>query len=374
MANKAGHRRFGSVRRRRSGRWQARYQGPDGLTRSAPRTFDSKRSAEQWLTLMEGRMLRGGWQPPEQSKVLFSGYATRWVTDRRLEPRSRELYAMLLRLHIMPWFGDLTLDRIAPANVRLWRTDLLRLGRSESTAAKSYRLLRAILNTAVKEDRLIPENPCRMRGFDKEPTSERPTASADQVWRLAALMPHRFEALVIFAAFTGLRWGELVALRARDVDLGLGVVHVVRKFAEMQNGERIPGTPKSDAGFRAVALPSVLMTVMREHLAEFPASDPEQLIFKGPKGASLRRNNFHRSVRWAECVAEAGLPEGFRFHDLRHTGNTLAASAGASTRELMHRMGHASMRAALIYQHATSKRDREIAAAIDARIGRGSDS
>lgn len=91
-------------------------------------------------------------------------------------------------------------------------------------------------------------------------------------------------------------------------------------------------------------------------------------------GAALRRNNFHRSVRWPECVAEAGLPEGFRFHDLRHTGNTLAASSGASTRELMHRMGHASMRAALIYRHASSKRDREIAAAIDERIGRGSNS
>jgi hypothetical protein len=153
-----------SVRRRRSGRWQARYQGPDGLTRSAPRTFDSKRSAEQWLTLMEGRILRGEWQSPEQSKMMFGGYATHWVVDRRLEPRSRELYAMLLRLHIMPWFGDLALDRITLPMVRSWRTDLLRQGRSESTAAKSYRLLRAILNTAVKDDRLLGENPCRMRG------------------------------------------------------------------------------------------------------------------------------------------------------------------------------------------------------------------
>jgi integrase len=179
---------------------------------------------------------------------------------------------------------------------------------------------------------------------------------------------------VIFAAFTGLRWGELVALRLRDVDLDAGVVHVVRKFAELQKGERVPGRPKSDAGFRTVALPSVLVQVVREHLAEFAPDDPDELIFKGPKGAALRRNNFHRSARWPDCVAKAGLPEGFRFHDLRHTGNTLAASSGASTRELMHRMGHASMRAALIYQHATSKRDQEIAAAIDARIGRGSDS
>ena len=90
MATKAGHRRFGSVRRRRSGRWQARYQGPDGLTRSAPMMFDSKRSAEQWLTLMEDRILPGEWQPPEQSKIMFGGYATHWVADRRLEPRSRD--------------------------------------------------------------------------------------------------------------------------------------------------------------------------------------------------------------------------------------------------------------------------------------------
>jgi hypothetical protein len=206
MANKPGHRRFGSVRRRSSGRWQARYQGPDGLTRSANDTFDSKRSAEQWLTLVESRILTGEWRPPEHGHVSFGEYATTWVADRRLEPRSRELYRMLLRLHIMPWFGDQTLNHITPQAVRSWRSDLLRRGRSETTAAKSYRLLRAILNTAVKDDRLIRENSCRMRGFDKESTSERPTASVEQVWRLSALMPLRFRALVIFAAFTGLRW------------------------------------------------------------------------------------------------------------------------------------------------------------------------
>jgi integrase len=75
-------------------------------------------------------------------------------------------------------------------------------------------------------------------------------------------------------------------------------------------------------------------------------------------------------VKWSHAIKRAGLPAGFHFHDLRHTGNNLAASAGASTRELMHRMGHSSMRAALIYRHATSERDREIAAGIDARLAR----
>ena len=71
---------------------------------------------------------------------MFGDYATAWIADRRLEPRSRELYLMLLRLHIMPWFADRAIDRITPQSVRSWRTDLLGEGRSESTAAKSYRL------------------------------------------------------------------------------------------------------------------------------------------------------------------------------------------------------------------------------------------
>ena len=94
------------------------------------------------------------------------------------------------------------------------------------------------------------------------------------------LMPPRFPALVIFAAFTGLRWGELVALRVRDVDLDTAVVHVVRKFAELRNGEWVPGRPKSDAGFRTVALPSVLVAVVRAH-SRVPSK-------------RFRRNNFHR--------------------------------------------------------------------------------
>jgi integrase len=131
--------------------------------------------------------------------------------------------------------------------------------------------------------------------------------------------------------------------------------------------------PKSDAGFRTVALPTAVVDVIREHLVEFPPDGRTGLVFTGPKGAPLRRNNFHRAVSWADCVEAVGLPVGFHFHDLRHTGNTLAAASGASTRELMHRMGHASMRAALIYQHATSERDRQIADALGVQIVRPED-
>jgi integrase len=99
-----------------------------------------------------------------------------------------------------------------------------------------------------------------------------------------------------------------------------------------------------------------------EDLYEISEPGRHGLVFVGPKGGQLRRGNFRRSV-WQPAVICVGVPD-LRFHDLRHTGNTLAAATGASTRELMSRMGHASSRAALIYQHATRDRDAAIAAAL----------
>jgi integrase len=130
------------------------------------------------------------------------------------------------------------------------------------------------------------------------------------------------------------------------------------------------GPPKSEAGVRAVVLPAAAVAALRPHMLAFVDAAQEALVFTGHKGAVLRTGNFRRSVNWADAVKKAGAPAGFYFHDLRHTGNNLAAASGASTRELMHRMGHSSMRAALIYQHATSERDREIAQGMDKRIAK----
>ncbi|WP_231953536.1 tyrosine-type recombinase/integrase [Actinoplanes derwentensis] len=131
------------------------------------------------------------------------------------------------------------------------------------------------------------------------------------------------------------------------------------------------GPPKSAAGIRVVALPAVARKALIQHLGEFTGQNPEALVFTGDKDKPMRTGNFRRSVSWSKALADAGMPAGFHFHDLRHTGNNIAAASGASTRELMHRMGHASMRAALIYQHATSERDRETADTMDKRITKG---
>ncbi|BFU46457.1 tyrosine-type recombinase/integrase [Krasilnikovia sp. MM14-A1004] len=187
-------------------------------------------------------------------------------------------------------------------------------------------------------------------------------------------MPARFSALVIVGAFSSLRWGELAELRRRDVDLDEGIVRVSRKLAVLVGRVEV-GPPKSATGVRVVALPAVAVDALCIHMGpgSYVGDGPDALIFTGAKGAHLRGSTFGPAVKWRTTVVKVGLPEGFHFHDLRHTGNTLAASSGASTRELMARMGHATVRAALIYQHATSERDREIAEGMDRRIARPSE-
>lgn len=231
MANKKGHRRFGNVRKLPSGRWQARYRGPDGLMRSAPETFGSKRDAEQWLTVIDAEILRGDWSDPLAGRVPLGEYGQRWIEEHRLGERTREEYDTLWRHHIGPYLGRIDLAEISTDTVRSWRATLLREGRSQDRTAKAYRLLRAVLNTAV-DDGKIKRNPCRIKGAGDYRAAERPTATVAQVYALADRMPGRFRVLVLAAAFTGLRWGELIALRRCDVDLTGGVLHVRRRLAQ----------------------------------------------------------------------------------------------------------------------------------------------
>jgi integrase len=164
-------------------------------------------------------------------------------------------------------------------------------------------------------------------------------------------------------ALTSLRWGELCALRRGDVDLDARTVRVERTLTELQAGALTFGPPKSEAGRRMVGFPELISPVLNWHLSCFTSSGEEDLIFTSPTGAPLRRGNFRRRV-WLPALEAAGLPS-IHFHDLRHTGNNLTANAGASLRELMAHMGHSSTPAALIYQHSTDQRQREIADALD---------
>jgi integrase len=359
MANSKGRRRrFGAVRQLPSGRWQARYPGPDGIMRPADDTFATKTAAETWLTRKEAEILDGDWIDPDAGEILVADYGSTWIDERPgLRPKTIRIYRDLLRLHIKPHLSTVTVGALTLARVRRWRKSLLDSGVSEVTTAKAYRLLRAIMNTAV-DDGLIKRNPCRVKSADREESPERPVLTVKQVYALAdAAGPYK--ALILLATFASLRWGELVALAPDDINLTARTVRVTRQLSYDGDGWSF-GPPKSRAGRRVVSFSDLIVPDLVEHLNSLPVSAP--LAFASPNGSVLHHSNFRRRV-WLPALESVGL-SGIHLHDLRHTGNQFAADAGANLRELMTRMGHDSPRAALGYQHSSDKRQRAIADAI----------
>jgi integrase len=294
MPNKAGHRRFGSIRKLSSGRYQIRYQGPDGQFRTGTQTYESKAVADRALSLVEAQIMTGQWTDPVAGKTRLSVYARRWIDQRPgLRPRTVELYEWLPKRHITPYLGNSTLAGITPDGVRDWRARLLSDGVSESATAKAYRLLRAVLAIAT-DDRAIARNPCRIRGAGDENPAERPVLTIRQVYQLADRVTPRYRALVLVLTFASLRWGEAIALRRHDLDVLTGTVTVHQQYIELSSGHKL-GPPKSRAGARTVAMPSPVVRALTEHLQTYVPADEHALIFTGPLGGILRRGNFRRS-------------------------------------------------------------------------------
>jgi integrase len=357
-------REFGSVRQLSSGRWQVRYRHPrtnDLL--AAPGTFKLKGDATRWLAGTQREIERGTWVDPEWGTVTLRDYAVTWLAQRTLRPRTVELYQGLLDRYIVPGLGKMELGDLSPREVRTWHADLLQRGRpGPVTIAKAYRLLRTICETAVS-DEMITRNPCNLKGAAVEHSPERPVFTVAEVEALADAIDERYKALLLLAAWCGLRLGEALALTRSDVDLDGGTVGIDKSAAELKSGKRIVGPPKTKAGIRVVHVPPHVVPALRSHLERFSGLDETALVFTGTQGQPVRRGSLYTA--WLRATKKLGLG-GVRLHDLRHTGATLAAATGASTKELMLRLGHASSDAALRYQHATANRDEAIARALSA--------
>jgi integrase len=174
---------------------------------------------------------------------------------------------------------------ITPGLVRAWRAELVAGVTTATMIAKAYRLLHAVLKRL--DDELIRRNPCRIRGAGEHHTPERPVATVAQVLDLAGHGPARFQAMILMAAFTSLRYGELAALRRRDLDSDLTTVTVRTSLVELSDGRLIFGPPKSAAGRRTVSLPAAIRDDLRIHIRDHIADKPDALIFTGAKGAAL---------------------------------------------------------------------------------------
>lgn len=176
-------------------------------------------------------------------------------------PKTILIYRGLLHLHIAPYFANVTVAEVTLARVRRWRKKLLDSGVSEVTAAKAYRLLRAIFNTAL-DDGLIRRNPYRIKGAGEEESAERPVLTVAQAYALADAVGLRYRALILLAAFTSLRWAEVVALTPTDIDLDARTVRVVRQLNYYEKGGTF-GPPKSRAGVRTVPFPELIVDDVR---------------------------------------------------------------------------------------------------------------
>ncbi len=355
-------RSWGTVRKLPSGRWQARYRDKSGRQRAVPGTFPSKADAGRALARLQADMDRGDYFDPKAGRVTLEAYAESWVLTRMvrggpLAPRTAELYRSQLALHIVPQLGGTELRHLDAKAIKAWHRDLTgSSGPGMTTAAKCYRLLRAILNTATEED-LIPRNPCSIRGAGRENVPERPMLSVDQVDALADAVPDRWRAAVLLAAWAGLRSSEVAALRRHRLDLVAGTVTVAEPV-------------KSEASKRTVAIPPHVLEELQHHLEHYAQPQPDGLVFVGPLGGPLRRSNFNEDV-FRPAVKAAGLPPGITFHDLRGVSATLAARAGGTTKELMRRLGHSSPAMALRYQRAEAERDTMLARAMSSARGTG---
>jgi len=329
----------------------------------------TKRAAEAFEAGERTDQGRGAWIDPNAGQISLETYSTSWLAARAsLRPGTRELYDGHLKNHILPTLGDVELSRLTTERVRCWHAGLLAAGMpGEVTVAKCYRLLRTILATAV-EDGLIVKNPCNIRNAAVEHSPERRTATIGQIGALADSVGDDLRLMVLLGTYTTLRLGELLGLERRHIDIDGGTVDVVQQAQELRSGQGIVGPPKTSAGVRTVTIPESIRAEVAAHLAARVGPAPDAVVFTGADGMPLRRKAW--TDRWHRAREEVGLPE-MHFHDCRHTGSTLAAASGATTKELMRRMGHASPRAALIYQHATRDRDAAIAAALSDLIDRG---
>jgi len=330
------------------------------------RTFRRLDDARSYKNKVEGDQLAGLVVDPRGGERPFGRYADDWlghrlVNGRPLTPATRQGYVALLRRNLRPHFEKTKLRQITPERVRKWHAELTKSAGPDQ-AAKSYRLLRAILATATN-DGLIARNPCVIKGAGIEHAPERPMLDTSTVLQLAEAIKPRLRCLVLLAGFVGLRPGELLGLQRRDIDLMHRTVTVERQAHEITGQGRIFTAPKTQAGNRTVALPKFVLEALSDHLDAYVAPAPDAPLFTRPSRLPLRRSDL--SNAWLDACDVVGLV-GVHPHDLRHHAATvIARNPDVTLRELMATIGHSSPVAALRYQHATAERGQALANYLD---------
>jgi len=318
-------------------RWQVRYVDPSGGERA--KNFPRKSDAEKFLVTVETDKLRGEWVDPRLSKITFREWTDRWWgTTSPLKPYTREGYESLLRVHILPRFGDVPIGRIQPLDIREWVSERHSSGLSASRVRQAYYLVAQILRAGV-ESGYLTRTPCIGVKLPRMQRREMRFLTADQVRLIADAMREPYDTLVYVLAYGGVRWGEACALRRGRCELLGSRLHVAESLSEIRGG--FDFGPTKTYQRRTVVLPGFLRDRLAEHLAHYVEADPEALVFTEARGGPLRRKAFSAD-HWKPALESAGI-EDLRVHDLRHTCVSLLIATGANPKAVQAHLGHSSI-------------------------------
>jgi integrase len=356
---------MGHVRRTKGGSWQARYRDPTGRERA--RTFPRKIDAERFLALVEAEKVRGEWVDPEAGKVTVTEFSERWyATTVALKPKTRAGYRSLLDSRILPYIGHLQLRRVDPLVVREWIAELGEDGISASRIRQARNVTHAVFGLAQQAS-LIARNPVEGIRTPPLPVTHRRFLTSEQVRLLAASMPDRYQVLTYVLAYTGIRFGEVAALRRGRCDAAASRLDIAESLAEVA-GVLHFGSTKTHRR-RTVAIPATIRDLLVSHL-ETVDQAPEALVFTSPTGQPLRYSNFRNRV-WIPASEAAGLT-GLDIHELRHTAASLMIRAGADPKLIQTQLGHASIAITYdVYGHLFPDRLDELACKLEELIRNG---
>ncbi|GIU98770.1 MAG: hypothetical protein KatS3mg014_0386 [Actinomycetota bacterium] len=320
---------------RRPERYRVRYRDPAGRHRS--RTFRRRRDAEDFARRVEVEIADGAWRDPSSARRPLGELAEAFLEGAYdLRPATKALYEGAWRLHVAPTFAGVPVGAVRAEDVRAWIEGLLRAGVGARTVQIARQVLGRILERAV-EDGLIRDNPVRRVRPPKAPPRETRVPTTAEVEAVAAAIEPRYRAMVLTAAYAGLRIGECAGLQRRDLDLLGRRIHVRRQVTEVRG--RLEVAPlKTEASRRTVPIPAFLAEELARHLEAYVGPRQEDHVFTAPGGGLLRRASW-RSRVFEEAVRRAGV-ERFTFHALRDHAATAAIASGADVKVVQAILGH----------------------------------
>lgn len=361
-------------RRAKDGSWryQARYRDPDGAKRTVG-TYTTRKEADTAILRAETAITDGTWIDPDGAKIGFTTYAqTMWLPSRHLEVSTRAGYASYLRKHFVPFFAETPIGKIGPAKVQAWVTHAVDQGLSPRSITKYHVMLHAVFARAVR-DRLIAFNPCEDTELPKVITRRARILTPAEFDQLIAAIPDRFHVMVLVAIETGLRWGELIALRPRHLDPADHTITVTETIVEVSKKDSPTGQrmivkpyPKDDEP-RTLAISPDLVEAIQTRIAQLQLR-PGDLLFPStetPGGQPLSRATFNTRY-WRPAVTAAGIDYPLRIHDLRHAHASWLLAGGADLATVMARMGHANITTTQQYLHTLPDADRKALDAFEA--------